>query len=492
MIKRDVTFKLAGLLAALSLTLYGCDGPAPAAVATEAGPAKGPHRGRLLSEGDFQLEVTIYEDGVPPEFRVYAYQATKPLDPADVSVTIEVHRLGGRVDQIAFTKRGDYLLGDKEIYEPHSFEVKAVARWKGQTYRLGYSQVEARVEVGPEARESGGIEIEESGPRDLKNILEHSAELALNPDKVAHVVPRFDGVIMEVRKNLGDAVTRGEVIALLESRELATARQQFIHAVSRRAFRQGALGRAEQLWKKKISPEEDYFIARQALEEAELEVAGAGQTLRALGITTTEVEALVNGPAENLARYEIKAPQDGVVIEKDVALGEAVKEDTDIFVIADLSTVIAKVNIHSRDLKFVRVGQEVRVMSEALGIEAPGTIAYLGPLVGRETRMAKAHVQIPNAEGLWRPGLFATVHLVQGEFSVPVAVRVEAVQQLRDWTVVFLQEGDQFEACPLELGRQSGGWVEVTGGLSAGMKYVSKNSFLIKADILKAGATHDH
>lgn len=492
MIKRDVTLKLAGLLAALSLALSGCDGQAPAATTAEEGPLKGPHRGRLLSEGDFQLEVTIYEDGVPPEFRLYAYQAMKPLDPADVSVTIEVHRHAGRVDQIAFTKRGDYLLGDKEVYEPHSFEVKAVAQWKGKTFHLGYTQVEARVEVSPEARQSGGIESEESGPRSLKNILELSAELALNPDRVAHVVPRFDGVITEVRKNLGDTVSRGEVIALLDSRELAAAKLEYIHAAHKLEFRRGALGRAEQLWNKKISPEEDYLLARQAVEEGQHEVVGASQTLRALGIPAAEIEALVENPGENLARYEIKAPQDGVVIEKDVALGEAVQDDTDIFVIADLSTIIAKINIHSHDLKDVRVGQEVRVVSDALGIEASGTIAYLGPLVGRETRMAKAHVQIPNPEGLWRAGLFATVHLVQGEFSVPVAVRADAVQQLRDWTVVFLQEGDQFEACPVELGRQSGEWVEVVGGLSAGMKYVSKNSFLIKADILKSGATHDH
>ena len=123
----------------------GHDAPA-AAEAT-----KGPHGGRLLSDGDFATEVTIFERGVPPEFRVFLYEKGKPIDPSAAKVTIELHRFGGRVDKIGFAKREDYLLGDQEIVEPHSFDVKVVAERDGKTSRWEYDSYEGRTTMSPEA-----------------------------------------------------------------------------------------------------------------------------------------------------------------------------------------------------------------------------------------------------------------------------------------------------------------------------------------------------
>lgn len=464
------------------------------AAQNEGGPAKGPHGGRLLSEGDFQVEVTIFERGVPPEFRVYAYQSGKPLDLSEVKVSIDVHRLGGRVDRISFKKEGDFLRGDSVVYEPHSFEVKVAAEWKGKTYRMGYAQVEARTEMSPEAAKAGGVEVEEAGPAKMKSILELQGEIALNPDRVAHVVPRFDAIVTEVRKTLGDKVSKGEVIAVIDSKELAAAKVDYILDVKKLEFAQLSFDREEQLWKKKITPEEDYLKRRQELENSRIEVRAASQKLRALGIGAAEVKALADAhdQDQNLAQYEVRAPLDGVVIEKHVALGEAVKDDAEIFAIADLSTVLARITVHAKDIKSVKVGQNLTLKADALGAETSGTLAYLGPLIGKDTRTAQAHVQIPNPDAIWRPGLFVTVRLVQEEFTVPVAVRADAIQKFRDWDVVFIQDGNLYEAVSLELGRREGDWVEILSGLPAGKKYVSKNSFLIKADILKSGATHDH
>lgn len=514
MLTMGVSRRLACVLlpAALLLVHTGCEpkggggAEAHGAHGAEAAPTppKGPHNGRLLTEGDFGVEVTIFERGVPPEFRVYAYESKKPVDVAGVKLSIDVHRLGGRVDTIAFHKEDDFLRGDKVVYEPHSFDVKVTAEFKGKTYRLGYAQAEARTELTPDAQKSAGLEIEEAGQKKLKKTLELPGEVALDPDKVAHVVPRFDGVVIEVRKNLGDRTTKGEIVAVLESTELAAARMRYILAVHKEEFAQSMFEREEKLWQKKISPEEDYLSKRYALEGAKLEVRGADQTLRALGLLAEEIKQLLDESAdgdatkkekkheENLSRYELRAPQDGIVIEKNIALGEAIKGDADIFAIADLSTVLIGVTIHGSDLKSVRANQDVHVKCEALALEAEGKVAYVGPVMAKESRTAKAHVRIPNPEGLWRAGLFVTVQLVQEEFTVPVAVKADALQSLRDWEVVFIQDGNQFEAVPLEIGRRSGEWVEVLGGLGAGMKYVSKNSFIIKADILKSGATHDH
>ena len=108
---------------------------------SEQTPVKGSHGGRLLEEAGFEVEVTIYESGIPPEFRVYAFHSKKPIDPAAVQLTINLNRLGGRVDVIAFRKVNDYLLGDMVVEEPHSFDVEVIAEWNGETYRMGYSQI---------------------------------------------------------------------------------------------------------------------------------------------------------------------------------------------------------------------------------------------------------------------------------------------------------------------------------------------------------------
>ena len=499
---RATTLKLAVLaLAMLALPLISSctqneTGEPHAAAAnlegSEKRPVKGLHGGRLLEEDGFQVEVTIYERGIPPEFRVYTFESKRPIDPSEMQLSIELSRLGGRRDVIAFRKVNDYLLGDMVVEEPHSFDVTVIAEWKGKTYHMEYSQIEARTELSPEAIQDSGIVIEEAGAVQMKSVFELPGEIAINPDRVAHVVPRFGGVVTEVRTNLGAKVSKGEVIAVIDSRELASFQLAYIQAVHKLEFAQLSFEREEQLWRKKISPKEEYLAARHTLEESRISVEGSEQTLRALGLPAEEIKLLAHSHDKNLARYELRAPLDGVVIAKHVALGEAVKDDADIFTIADLSTVLARVTVYATDLRSVRVGQEVNVTSDVLDIEVAGKVTYLGPLLGTDTRTATAHVTITNDDGVWRPGVFVTVRLVQEEFAASVAVRSAAIQRIRDWDVVFIQDGNLYEARPLKLGRRDEEWVEVLAGLSAGQRYVSKNSFLIKADILKSGATHDH
>jgi cobalt-zinc-cadmium efflux system membrane fusion protein len=455
-------------------------------------PIKGPHGGRVSSEGDFQLEVSIYERGVPPHFRVYPYEKGEPANPDEVKLTIELHRLGGRVEVIGFRREGEYLRGDTIVKEPHSFDVKVVAERKRRAFRWEYAQVEGRVELRADAVKAMGIATETAGPGRLKQILELPGEVALNSDKVAHVVPRLAGVVTDVRVNLGDRVRGGDVIAVLDSRELADLGSEYVVALRRVELARDTFKREETLWKKRISPEQDYLVSRQALGEAEVKLQAAIQKLLALRIPPADIELLSTEPIRALARYEIRAPLDGTVIEKHIAVGEAIKADATIFVIADLSMVRVEVTIYAKDLKAVRVGQMVTVRSDVMGSQATGRLTYVGPLVGEQTRSARAHVLIPNPDGRWRPGLFLAVHLIEEEATVPVTVTADALQQFRDWDVVFIQVGDLFEVRPVKLGRRDRERVEVVSGLSAGDRYVSKNSYILKAELEKAGATHDH
>lgn len=482
-----------GVVLVALILLVGGRGDGSSAEAGALDYPRGPNGARLLSDGPLQLEMTIYEDGVPPHFRVYPYDADlKPVLPREVTLQVELHRLGGGVDRMSFRPEADYLLGEGVVEEPHSFDVKVTAQYGGRTHEWSYSQVEGKVELGVEQLESAGIEIESVGPRVMTTALELPGEVRADETRFARVVPRVRGVVTEVLKQEGDRVRRGELLAVLNSGDLADAKSAFLGARQRLEFTRVALEREASLWSKRITAERDFLDAKRVFAEAQLAERLAGQTLVGLGVPTDALAGLATAPAELLARYEIRAPLDGEVIERNVTVGEAVGEDAEIFAVADLSSVWVDVTVYARDLGAVRRGQAARVRSTDLDLDVAGRVSFVGPLVGEDTRAATARIVLPNASGRWSPGLFVTVELVRESAEVPLAVRADAIQTFRDWQVVFVRFGDWFEARPLELGRSDGTWVEVLKGLTRGERYAATNSFAVKAEIGKLGATHDH
>jgi cobalt-zinc-cadmium efflux system membrane fusion protein len=420
--KKQITAVILVLLAGAGLTWFVMRNAKPATqVSGESGhggeaaaeAAKGPHGGRLLSDGDFSTEVTIFERGVPPEFRVFLYEKGKPIEPTEAKLTIELHRFGGRVDKIGFAKRDDYLLGDQEIVEPHSFDVKVIAERGGKTHRWEYDSYEGRTTMTPDAVKSSGIVIEAAGPARIKTTIKVNGRVQPNEDHMTHVIPRYPGIVKKITKRLGDAVAKDEVVATVESNE-------------------------------------------------------------------------------SLQSYEVKSSIAGTVIGKDVRQGEFVKEGEVIYSVADLSTVWVDLNVHRKDFDRLKVGEAVTIFAGEGMTNATGTVSYISPFGAEDTQTMLARVELPNPTGKWRPGLFVTGEIVVEEAEVLVAVKASALQSFRDWQVVFMAEGGMFEIAILELGRRDGEWAEVVSGLNAGQKYAAENSFIIKADILKSGASHDH
>jgi cobalt-zinc-cadmium efflux system membrane fusion protein len=448
--------------------------------------ARGPHRGRLLTKDDFALEITIYETGVAPQFRVYPYQNEKPLPPGQVQVDITLHRFGGRSETIRFKPEADYLIGDAVVEEPHSFDVAVSAHFDGSAYQFAYSQVEGRVQLSSASLKSAGITIETAGPAEVESVLKLPGTIEFDQNRLAHVAPRVGGVVVEVHKKLGEAVIQGEVLAVLESRELADLKSRLATARKRLELARSLYQREAQLWREKISAEQDYLNAKTQLAEAEIAVATANDQLQALGIQAGKD---IHG---NLARYELHSPLNGTVTEKHLVVGEAVQADTTVLVIADLSQVWGSFSVPANNLNQVKIGQRVRVKAPELGFEAEAAIDYLGALVGEQTRSAPAHVHIDNPGQRWRPGLFVNIEVIEEKTTVPVAVMLEGVQTWRDFEAVFVQVGDQFEVRPLQLGRRDANRAEVLHGLAAGERYAAANSFVLKAELGKAGATHDH
>jgi len=374
---------------------------------------RGPHQGRWLADGDFALELTIFEQGVPPEFRAYVYRGGERVEPSGVELSVTLRRLGDRVDHIGFTPRSEYLLGDQSVYEPHSFDAELVAVEGGREHRFRFSSYENRVTLAPEQVEAAGIVVATAEPATIRERVVLNGRVAPNEDALAHVMPRFPGVVRSVHKRLGEPVARGDLLAVIESNE-------------------------------------------------------------------------------SLHPFELRAQQAGTVIAKDVAPGEFVSTERELFQIADLGTVWIDLDVYRRDFGRLRVGQPVRIDAGDGSAPVESQLAYLSPIGSPNTQTLLARVVLPNPDRSWRPGLFATAEVEVGATPVPVAVAVDALQRLRDWDVVFIESGGVFEAQPVELGRRDATQVEIVSGLAAGQRYVAAGSFILKAEAGKSGASHDH
>lgn len=346
------------------------------------------------------------------------------------------------------------------------------------------TEKEAKVALDDAQAKAAGIAVESAGPAKINTVITLPGEIRYNDDRTAHVVPRLAGVVESVRANLGQQVKKGEVLAVIASTGLAEQRSQLLSAQRKQALARTTYEREKKLWEEKISAEQDYLQARQAMQETEIEVRNAQQKLEALG-------ASARG-AGGLNRYELRAPFDGMVMEKHLSLGEAVKEDANIFTISDLSTVWAEVAVPASNLNLVRVGGDATVKATAFQASASGKIAYVGALLGEQTRTAKARIVLANPDLAWRPGLFVNVDIVSQQTNAPVAVTADAIQTVNDKPTVFLRTPGGFVPRAVTLGRSDGRMVEVTKGLDAGSRYAGANSFILKSELGKASAEHTH
>lgn len=342
-----------------------------------------------------------------------------------------------------------------------------------------------------------GIHLSSAAPGELTTTLSLPGQIVLNGDRLAHVVPRVGGVVREVRRTLGEHVRQGEVLAVIDSRELAEARAAYLAARERAALAEVTFRRKETLWNERITSEQFYQEARQALALARVEEHASEQKLIATGVTLGELNELTRHsleslhPREALGRYEITAPFPGTLIERHVALGEAVQPDASVFVLGDLTTVWADISLFPKDLPRVRVGQVVRLSGEP-DREGQGRIIHVQPVINPETRRTFARILLDNRDGRWQPGLFVTGHLTTAPVRVALRVPSGALQTIRGETVVFVRHGHGFEPRPVVVGRSDEHYSEIVSGLRPGETYAEAGAFLLKAELQKGEAGHEH
>lgn len=310
------------------------------------------------------------------------------------------------------------------------------------------------------------------------------AEITLNADTVAHVVPRVPGVVRSVSKNLGDKVMTGDVLAVIHSRELSDYKAGYLGAKEKLILAQAMFDREKNLWEKKITAEQEYLNAKRDMADAQIEMRSAKQKLHALGFSQAYLDNLPNQPDESFIVYEVIAPIAGTIIEKHITLGEVLKEDSEPFVVADLSNVWVNVNVHQKDLPTVRCSQKAVIKTEHN--QGEGIVSYVSSVLEENTRTALARIVLPNVDGMWRPGTFASASIYFDQAECKIVVPKEAIVTMEGKSFVFIVKEDGFTPQEIQLGKINGEFAEIVSGLELGQKYVAKGAFTLKSEMTKS------
>ncbi|MDO8302581.1 MAG: efflux RND transporter periplasmic adaptor subunit [Sedimentisphaerales bacterium] len=329
-----------------------------------------------------------------------------------------------------------------------------------------------------------GIELAEAGPGTIGIHTTLPAEIALNGDRIAHVVPRIPGVVRSVIKTLGDKVQAGEVLAIIHSRELADYKAGYLGAREKITLAETMYEREKSLWEKKITAEQEYLKAKRDVADARIELRSAEQKLHALGFSEEYLKNLPNHPEDSLIVYEIVAPIDGTIVEKHITIGEVLKDDSEPFVIADLSNVWVNVNIHQKDLPSVKQNQKAVLKTEHN--QAEGVVSYVSSVVDENTRTALARIILSNDSGQWRAGTFATAEIYTEEIECGIVVPKDAIVTVEGKSIVFVPVEEGFKPQQVQLGRVNGEYIEIVSGLEQGQQYVAKGAFTLKSEMNKS------
>ncbi len=257
------------------------------------------------------------------------------------------------------------------------------------------------------------VEMAEVGPATLKTVLRVNGRIAPVSSKVAHITSRFAGIVKEVRRDIGEQVKAGDVLAVVESNQ-------------------------------------------------------------------------------NLQSFEVRTLKSGIITERHATIGEFAAEGTALFVIVDLSEVWADFTVFQRDVAGLREGMPVSVHADGIPAAIQSTVHFISPLVDEMTQSRVVRAVLATPPRSLSPGAFVTGEVVVGEATVPLAVRYDAVQKVENKSVIFVQEGERFKAREVEIGQSDGENVEIRSGVAAGERYAATNSFVLKAELGKGEAEHEH
>lgn len=307
--------------------------------------------------------------------------------------------------------------------------------------------------------------------------------------RVSHVSVKLSGSVAELRKNIGDDVTKGEILGSLESREVADAKSEYLAAKFSNELQQDLTARDKVVWEGRAAPEQQYIRSRNAAAQSAMRFDIARQKLLALGIEDGEIAAIPQAPEGTLRLQNVRAPISGRIAERKVEQGTAVGRDsleTELFVIVDLTRVWVEMTVSPADLPLVQEGQEVNVNIRGGTVSGTGKIIFVSPLLDRDTRTARVVATLDNPDKSWRPGSFVTAAVAVNQRKAAAIVPTGSLQTISGQKNVFVRTAEGFELRRVVIGQRDGGVVEILEGLRPGEEVAATNTFSLKAELSKS------
>jgi cobalt-zinc-cadmium efflux system membrane fusion protein len=354
------------------------------------------------------------------------------------------------------------------------------------------------VKLTADAAREAGIETDTVIEGAIAQSLSLPAEIRFDADRVANVSPKVSGVIGRLYASEGDQVGRGDTLALIQSRELASLKAAYLTAQTRESLASKALAREEKLFADKITSEADLQNARAEFEAAKADSDAAENELHAAGVSHAALDRIATAADGDNANAYLTAPIAGTVVRRTVTLGETVSAGDagadPLFTLVDDSVVWADIAVYKQDIGRIRVGAPVALKTDDGGVLAQSTIAFVLPVINETSRTATARVIVDNPDGSLRPGQFVTADLSVGVSESVLRVPESAVQLVEDKPSVFVPVKGGYAPRAVMTGTKSGGFVEIRSGLDAGETIVTRGAFTLKAQLEKDafGDGHGH
>jgi membrane fusion protein, heavy metal efflux system len=351
-----------------------------------------------------------------------------------------------------------------------------------------------RIELSGQQISDAGIRLAPAKGGTLKRHFLAPGSLVPDADHVARVSVRVLATVAELRKRLGDNVEKGEIVAAIESREVADAKAEYLAARLTGELQQTLLARMKLLVENRALSENEFLRSRLTANDAQIKLDSARQKLFALGLSESEIADLPSQPPESLRKQYLRSPITGRVSDRRVDLGGLVGREgleSELFVIVNLDDIWIDLAISPEDIASVREGGPIVI--RAIGIEgqASARVIFVSPLLDRETRNARVIASMPNPDHRWKPGTFVTAEIpLEGKPS-SVIVPKNALQSVRGAPTLFIRDDQGFEARPVRTGLEDDDDVEISSGLAAGETIAVTNTFTLKAELEKAEAEQE-
>lgn len=385
-------------------------------------------------------------------------------------------------------------LGNLGAPAPSDSSVKTASKGEDADSKNGPKEPkdsDGRLKVTAEQIAAANIESAKISGGQLSRRLSVPGTIVPASDRVGRVAARVVGTVTEMYKQLGDFVEAGEVVAAVDSREVADAKSEYLAANVNFDLQKTLFEREQSLFQSKISAEQQFLRARTSFAEVQLRMDLARQKLAALGVPGGEIRSL-SLQSSALQRYEIRAPLAGRIVERIVNLGAAVGgegQPKELYGIADLSVLWVDLAVPPRDLANVKEGQAVEIWTSGSDERVTGSIVFKSPILNQENRTARVVAQfLPAQSALLQPGAFVVAEIILQKQKVDVVVPKGAIQTVGKNQVVFVRVPDGFEKRDVAVGRTDGRSLEITAGLVAGEEIALTNAFTLKAELEKASA----